>query len=361
MRARKVLAAVLALTMGITVLSACDNSAAGTTAAPANKETSKTETSGSAGKADQYPDRDINGDIIYGAGGGTDLISRAMGAALNEVLDVSVIMDNKAGGSGVVGTEYVLSQEANGYDICFHSEAITMFQPMELSEAKIDDFSELMLYGSGAGVLLVSKDSPYQTIEDLIAYAKEHPKELNIGNTGATGCPTIYCTMMQKILGVEFNYVNYDGDGEAMTALMGNQIDLFIPVNFTAQPYVESGDLRPLLVFHDEKVNGFEDVKLATGLDAQFQDYLPYGPFFGAAVSAKTDPEIVKFLMEKFTAAYDTDSFQNYLTSANIIPTKYVGEEAAAYMKDAQAKVWTLLYEAGTTSLNPADYGVMME
>ena len=82
MRARKILTAVLALTMGVSLLTACDTSSGGTTAAPTSgttkAEASQPDTTVAAGAADQYPDRDINGDIIYGAGGGTDLISRAM-------------------------------------------------------------------------------------------------------------------------------------------------------------------------------------------------------------------------------------------------------------------------------------------
>ena len=338
---KKVLALLLAIAM-LAALIGCG--------AKQNADGSQDGTSA----AGNYPKGDINGTIIYGAGGGTDLISRAMGAALNKVLDVSVVMENRTGGGGVVGTEFVKNEKSDGQNICFHSEAITLFRAMDLTDTCIDDFKEIMIYGGSCGTLLVNKNSPYNTVEELIAAAKAAPGSINMGGTGATGCPKIYAMMMEKISGIQFNMVNFDSDGDAMTALLGNQIDCFIPVNTSSLPYVESGDLKCLMVFHNEPVVGFEEVQLATELDSGYDNYLPYGPFFGAAVKADTDQAIIDYLIEKFSAAYESDSFQEYLSRSGVLPICYTGADADEYMNDSEKQIWDMLYEAGISTIDPA-------
>ncbi|WP_434310904.1 tripartite tricarboxylate transporter substrate binding protein [Hominifimenecus sp. rT4P-3] len=354
------LAAVMAVSLG-----ACGNSKETTTqadttkaAAATNAESEATETTAGGGSDIAFPEHDLQGYITYGAGGGTDTISRAIAPGMEAALGQSIVLQNKSGGSGSVGTAHVLGLESDGYSLLFHSESTTLFKALDIIDITYDDLTPIMVTGGGCGVLVTAPDSKYQTFEDVLAAAKENPGTISVGSCGTGTLPDIIRIMMEQVLGVEFNMVSFDGDSEALTALMGGHIDLHVCTSFTAVPMVQSGNIKPLLVFSDEEVYGFEGVPLATSVDEKFNDYLPWGPFYGLSVKAGTDQAIVDKLTDAAKKAYAGEDFQKYLEASGTIPIGLTGEEANEYMKSMQSITCWLLYDAGVTTVEPTEYGV---
>lgn len=362
MKRKQWLGVALAAVMAVS-LSACGNGqTAATTAAAGGMAAGGTTASGSAGAGNAgdtaYPEHDLQGYITYGAGGGTDTISRAIAPGMEKALGKSIVLQNKSGGSGSVGTAHVLGLANDGYSLLFHSESTTLFKALDIIDITYDDLTPIMVTGGGCGVLVTSPDSKYQTFEEVLEAAKANPGTISVGSCGTGTMPDIIRIMMEQVLGVKFNMVSFDGDSEALTALMGGHIDLHICTSFTAVSMVESGNIKPLLVFYDEPVAGFEEVPLATGVDEKFGEYLPWGPFYGISVKADTDPAIVEKLTAAAKEAYEGEGFQQYLQTTGTIPIGLTGEEANAYMKNMQSITCWLLYDAGVTTVEPTEYGV---
>ena len=134
-------------------------------------------TAGFAGAAD-YPDRSINGVIAWGAGGGTDTASRLMTPIVEKILGQSVILANKTGATGAIATQAVHSAAADGYTALFHAENPQLYQVLGLSTLSYDDFEPVILSVQGSTVIVVQKDSPIKSYDDLIKEAKANPGKL---------------------------------------------------------------------------------------------------------------------------------------------------------------------------------------
>lgn len=355
MKMKRWLSVALAAVMTVS-LGACGNST--TLANPSTPSDPSKPSTTSGGNDIAFPEHDMQGYITYGAGGGTDTISRAIAPGMEEALGKSIVLQNKSGGSGSVGTSHVLGLDADGYSILFHSESTTLFKALDVIDITYDDLIPIMVTGGGCGVLVAAPNSKYQTFDDVLKAAKENPGAVSLGSCGTGTLPDIIRVMMEQVLGIEFNMVSFDGDSEALTALMGGHIDLHVCTSFAAVPMVQSGNVKPLLVFHNEEVSGFEGVQLATSIDEGFNDYLPWGPFYGVSVKAGTDQAIVDKLTEATKKAYEGEEFQKYLEASGTMPIGLTGDEANEYMKGMQSITCWLLYDAGVTTVEPTEYGV---
>ena len=282
-------------------LTSCQTSqpASTSTGSEQNSSTS-TQTSNS-----DFPTRDMNGWITYGAGGGTDSASRALAGGMGEYLGKTIVMDNMTGASGAVATQYVLAQPADGYNILFGSEGVHSFQFMDIADIGLDSLKTVFISCFTVGTLVVPADSPYDTYQEFVDAALASPGTIRMGNTNISGIPYIVTTMMNNVHGTEFNNVSYDSDSDAMTALLGGHIDAFICYNPTAVSYLESGDVKVLMLFHNEALDSLPGVPYITEEYPEFDQYLPYGPYFGVWVSAETPDDIVETLSTAATEAYN--------------------------------------------------------
>ena len=172
---------------------------------------------GAAGvQAADYPERDIQGSIMWSAGGVCDTVSRAIGAIAQEKLGVSIIFTNRAGSGGGVSTAYVNAQAADGYEILFGAENPQIAKIMGTSELDYDDFTPIELFSTTYGAVSVAKDSPYETVEQLVDDILANPGKVVMATTGAGGLPETVAAMMADVNGTEPNMVPFDGENECM-------------------------------------------------------------------------------------------------------------------------------------------------
>ncbi len=335
-------------------LTSCQTSqpASTSTGSEQNSSTS-TQTSNS-----DFPTRDMNGWITYGAGGGTDSASRALAGGMGEYLGKTIVMDNMTGASGAVATQYVLAQPADGYNILFGSEGVHSFQFMDIADIGLDSLKTVFISCFTVGTLVVPADSPYDTYQEFVDAALASPGTIRMGNTNISGIPYIVTTMMNNVHGTEFNNVSYDSDSDAMTALLGGHIDAFICYNPTAVSYLESGDVKVLMLFHNEALDSLPGVPYITEEYPEFDQYLPYGPYFGVWVSAETPDDIVETLSTAATEAYNGEAFQEYMSSGGAIGLALTGEEADEFMSTMQSTMAYLLYDTGAIETDPMEFGI---
>ena len=204
----------------------------------------------------------------------------------------------------------------------------------------------------------MNKDSEFDTLEDLVSYAKENPGKLLMGTSGEGGLPHVASAMLKSELDIQFNQIPYDGDGPLSVALLGDEIDITVLAVSAAQEYVDSGDFKMLAVLNNEALDSIPDVKPITDIYPQFEDYLPWGPFQGVFVHKDTPEDVIQKLSDAFEAAEHDEEFISKMESLGVEPKNLNGQEAIDFVKNNQSTSTWMLYDAGETDISPEDLGI---
>jgi tripartite-type tricarboxylate transporter receptor subunit TctC len=313
---------------------------------------------GFANAAD-YPDHPINGIIAWGAGGGTDTVSRLTTPLAEKALGKPIILANKTGATGAIAAQAVASAKADGYTLLFHAENPQLYQVLGLSELSYDDFDPVMLFVQGSTVIVVPKDSPLKTYDDLIKAAKASPGKLSIGNSGIGGQPWVTATLLKKIEGVTFNPVAFDGDGPLTTALLGKQLDVSGLAVGAAVQYVRNGDLRALAIMKDSPNPALPDVPYITKLNPAFANAMKAsGFFYGVFVKKGTPKEITDKLTAAYKSALSEPKFIDYAKNNGLTVVGLSGQPARDFMNNWRSQMSWLIFESGGAKESPEKFKI---
>lgn len=306
-----------------------------------------------------YPEKDIQGYITWGAGGGTDNVSRAMSAIAQETLGRTVIMQNRTGGSGAVGLTTVYNLPADGYSVLFAAENPSIYKVMGMSPYDYDNFIPIIIELENPATVVVPKDSPYKTFKDLIDAVKSG-KEINMGATGPGGLAHTGTSMIQKVHGVKFNFVQFDGEAGAITSMMGNHIDALVSGLMSASSYVQSGAIRCLAILNNKRVDAIKDVPAINEIyPGEYDEYLPWGgAFYGVFVKEGTSQEVVNKLQEAYIKAFNDPKFSELINNLGGTLLGYTGDKAREYVDQHRSVTAWLLYDAGGAKFSPKDFNI---
>lgn len=305
-----------------------------------------------------YPNRRIQGFIAAGAGGATDLTSRAIAA--NVDLGGYLIMDNMGGGAGTIAYQHVMSQPADGYTLYFFSEAPGLWRILDIQEEDLMDTETIILFGACPTVIVVPKNSPFNSYEDLVNYAKDNPGKLNVGTSGLNGGPFLAFSIVEQVEDIEVNYIHYDGEGPMLgDLLMGEELHasaLTVPVT---KDYLESDNIKAFAVMAKDRVEVISDVPAISEIKAEYEDHLQYyGCYYGLAVHKDTPKEVIGILIDEFSKAYNSKEYQDFLVGNGFVPLGLTGEEAKQYCEEWRSRMAWLFYESGAVDTNPLDVGI---
>jgi putative tricarboxylic transport membrane protein len=208
------------------------------------------------------PSRDVELVIPFAVGGGSDLLARVVGKVIVEekLIPVPLVMNNRPGGGGAVGIGYVAaSRQADPHTIILIN-GTTQITPILKPEAKtLSEVQPIMNFMLDDFLLFVKGDSKYKTIEEFIADVKAKPdKTFNFSTGGTTDVMAI--TILSRTVGKEINAVNFNSGGESLTALLGGHVDGSIGNPLEFMGHIQSGGVRALGVFRDERFTAFPDV-----------------------------------------------------------------------------------------------------
>ena len=218
--------------------------------------------SGSAQPA--YPAKPIRFISPYAPGGATDVIARLVGQKLSEAWGVPVVVENRAGGNTVIGTEFVAKSAPDGYSIVLVGTThVANASLIKTSYDAIKDFAPVATVTSNETVLVVHPSVPANTLQELIALAKAKPGELNYA-TSSTGGPThIPAELFNIVAGVKTQQIPYKGGGPAMTDLLGGQVQMVFAIPSNVVGHVKSGKLKALAVTGDKRLAALPQVPTA--------------------------------------------------------------------------------------------------
>lgn len=307
----------------------------------------------------KFPTKDFQGTIMWSAGGISDTVSRAIGPFVQEELKGSnIIFTNRPGAAGGISTQYVNEQPADGYNLLFGAENPQVAKVMGTSTLDYSDFIPINIFSTTVGVVLVRPDSKYKTIEDLVDDMLARPGEVTMGATGPGGLPQTVGSMMRNVSGTEAQYVDFDGEAGALTAVLGGHVDYTITTLGSANEMLRSGKLVGLAVFHTESIEGIEDVPVILDTYPEYGKFLPWGPFYGVFVKNGTPQEIVDILTEAFDKAVSNPEYAELTKNLGSVPLGIKGQEARDFVDNYRSITSWLLYEAGATEKSPEEFGI---
>ena len=257
------------------------------------------------GPAASYPERPIRLVVPSAAGGGTDIIARLIGQGLNEAWGQTVVVDNRGGAGGQAGVTIVAKQSApDGYTLLLGSVGHLSFAPAirrNLGYDALRDLTPITLAAVQPFVVGVANAVPAKSIAELVALAKAKPKSLSYGSGGVGAASHLGVELLQLTGGFQMLHVAYKGSNPAITAVMGNEIQVALAGLSTVLPHAKAGKLRALAVTGSKRAQIAPDVPTVaeSGVPGYVFDVW-YGLVFPGgtppAIVDKTQAEVVKLL-----------------------------------------------------------------
>src|SRR6202140_3239405 len=251
-----------------------------------------------AAHAESWPSRLIKATIPFGAGSATDVVPRLVFDRLAAELGQPIVIENRAGAGGTLGTAMVAKADPDGYSILAHSSALTIAPAIfpNLTFDATKDLVSVLMIGSSANVMIVPVSRPWKTVQDFIADARAKPGSISFGSVGIGSAVHISAEKFRLAAGIEATHVPYRGGSEVIADILGGRIDLYFCPLATALPLIREGQVRALLVSTPKRVADLPEVP--TPSEAGLQN-AESAIWFGVFMPVKTPRDIV----EKFRAA----------------------------------------------------------
>lgn len=275
-----------------------------------------------------YPSKPIRFIVPYPPGGGTDIMARAIGQKLGEAWGKSVIVENKPGANGAIGSEYVARQPADGYTILISiasSHAIAQHLYPKLPYDPFKDFVPVTQIAMAPIVMLVNAAVPVRSVKEFIDYAKSK-NGLNYGTFGNGSAPHIYGELLNLIAGLNLVPVPYKGEGPALQDLVGGQIPAAFLSISVAKAQILAGKVRPLAVTGPKRVQALPDVP--TFLESGYPGLEVVG-WYAVFAPTGTPRPIVDKLAARIAAIVHSPDIVARLLDLGTVPAGNTPEEFA--------------------------------
>jgi tripartite-type tricarboxylate transporter receptor subunit TctC len=284
-----------------------------------------------------YPNKPIKVVVPSPPGGPPDLIIRMLGPKLTASLGQPIVVDNRAGAGGIVGTAYFAKQPADGYTWLFTTASHTNIPPFNenVPYDPVKDFTHVTLAVQNFGqALVINPDVPAKNVQELIALAKKEPGKLTYGSAGIGTASHIPAEVMKAATGTDILMVPYRGVAEAMTDLMGGRIDMFFVGTQIAVQHVQSGKLRALAVTGAKRWKGMPDVP--TMQEAGLKDFDVIN-WFGLWLPAGASPELTARLRAEIVKAINDPEVKQHFETQGLEGVGSKPEDFAKFVaKEAQ-------------------------
>jgi tripartite-type tricarboxylate transporter receptor subunit TctC len=294
---------------------------------------------------DKYPSKPVTFICPYAAGGNSDQRSRQIGRFLSQALNQPVIVDNKAGAGGNIGTEFIAKAKPDGYTIGMGNFAPLAVNPSMFQNMKFDPQKDLLpvcLIEKGPLVLMVRPDSPYKTVKDIIAAAKAKPGQLTFASGGLGGSHHLSGELFKSIAGLYITHIPYKGGAPATVDLMGGQVDMMFEQMYAAAPSIRAGKLRALAITSKVRSPLFPNVP--TMIEAGVPGFEVQN-WQGLVVPAGTPAGIIKVLNETTNKALQDPTLREQMLSQGNEIGGGTPEQFAALIKSEAAR-WGKLVKA---------------
>jgi tripartite-type tricarboxylate transporter receptor subunit TctC len=297
--------------------------------------------------AQDYPTRPITWVVPFPPGGPTDSHSRMITKVLSEKLGQPVIVENKGGAGGIVGTEYAVNAKPDGYTVLYASSgAMTIYQFLhKLSFDPAKSLVPVRGVSESPMLLMVRADSRFKTLADLVDYAKKNPEKTNYATLGAGSTNHIIGELLQADAGIKMTHIPYKGQAPALTDLLAGTVDLVFDLAVTMKPQIEAGKLRALAVSGSQRLASLPDVP--TYAEQGYPGVvLAVGGF--VMVPAGTPQPAIDKLADAVGQAMESPAVVKYFEDQGATSTaNYVKQGLADFLAEKRAKMKAIIESAG--------------
>ena len=266
-----------------------------------------------------YPVKPIRLIVAQSAGGSADFVARSYAQRLTEQFGQQIIIDNRAGGAGIVGSELVVNAPPDGYTLLLAptSHAINPNFIAKLPYDTRRDFAPVSLLGAGYNLLVVSQNSPARAMRDVIAAARAQPGQLRYGSSGVAGATHLTTELFRLMAGIDMLHVPYKGAPAALTAVIGGECDLTFGSMASTLPLVRAGRLRALAITSRERWAGLPEIPSVAEAGVPGYESSSWQALLGPA---RMPPEIVDRLYREIAKSAKNPEMVKRFNAEGMVP-----------------------------------------
>lgn len=268
-----------------------------------------------------FPSKPISLVVPYSPGGPTDAMARTLANAIKPLLGQAMLVENKAGAGGNIGTEYVARAEADGHTLLFGTSgplAINISLYSKVNYDPLTSFTPIILMGYLPNVLVVHPSIPAKNAKELIAYAKANPGKLSYASSGSGASSHLAGVLFNQRAGTDIAHIPYKGTGPALNDLLGGQVAMSFTDVLTALPHIKAGKLRVLGVTSANRSNALPDVP--TLIEQGIKDF-DVSVFFGIVAPSGTPQATVTRLNAAFVQVLQQSDVKTLLAAQGLEPS----------------------------------------
>jgi putative tricarboxylic transport membrane protein len=291
---------------------------------------------GGPGEDAAYPARDVTMIVPFGAGGGSDVLSRTIANVIRElgVLPVNLLIENRPGSSGAIGYTYVAQQKGNPYTLATVSVSFFTTPLLGASDFTYRDFTPVAAIAMSPYIMAVRAASPIRSLEDV-----RKTRRLTTGTVGVVSDPVLLARMLQKTTGVTVDTVPFDGEGEVMTSVLGGHVDFMLGNPGEILPQIEAGTLRPIAVSTASRLQSLPDIPSFTELGYPIE----HVQLRGIVMPGGVPPETVAFWEETLRTVAESEQWRRaYLDRFREEP-RFVGSKEFGSVLDSTNMLYVRL------------------
>ena len=285
-----------------------------------------------ADDTNKYPTKPITMVVAFGAGGSTDTMARIYAKYAEKYLNERVVVVNKPGAGGQIGWTYLAKSKPDGYTIGLINSPVIELYPFTRADSisyKLSDFEPLANIVTDPGVLAVRADSPFNSLNDFVEYAKLNPNKLTVSHEGIGGDDHLAAMLFSKSASIELNMVAFNGNAESTAALLGGHIDAFEGNMSEVAAQISNGSIKALAVWSDKREKAIPNVP--TG-DEQGVNVLANASR-GLALPANTPKPIFEKLISVTKEIVNDEGFREELTKLNMSINAFYGDGYKNYLE----------------------------
>jgi len=291
-----------------------------------------------------YPQKPIRMVVPFPPGGGTDILARLFGQKMSETLGQQIIIDNRGGAGGTLGTDIAAKAAPDGYTLILvsGSHAINPGLYQKLPYDSVSDFAPITQIATSPGILVVNPSLPVKSVKDLLALARAKPGQINYASAGSGTPPHLAGELFKVMAKIDMVHVPYKGNAPAFTDVIGGQVSLIFPTMPSAMPFIKSGKLRPIAVTSAKRSPAAPDIP--TIAESGLPGYEATS-WYGILAPARTPPQIVARLHEVLVSVIGAPDMQDKLAAQGLDPVGNTPQQFAAVIKSEIAK-WAKVVKA---------------
>lgn len=291
--------------------------------------------------AQSFPSKPIRVVVPFPTGGPSDILARVLGDVMSKDLGQPFVVINRPGADTILGVDLAAKSPADGYTLLVSGDAglINTASGRKLPYDLMKDIAPISMIYAGPQVMMIPRDSPFKSLQDLVKHARANPGKVSFASVGVATSVYLNSEIFNQAAGIEALHVPYKGTVQAMTDLTGGRVDYMIGGTSTSIPAIKSGTLRGLALMSKDRSPLLPDVPTAMeqGVKVEFAGW------YGLFTTAGAPPEAIRKVHESLVKALDSKPVRDSFQGLGGEPRGMTPEQFSAYLQGQMDKLTTLM------------------